>query len=99
MTRSGPRLPFGPLLEASGAASRARREGMSVDAALAAKLGYTTRELQHVLCTSRLHREGLTLTMADRLSIRLGHHPANVWGDAWWDAVAVADTTGAEVAR
>jgi hypothetical protein len=29
-------------------------------------------------------REGLTWMQADRWAVALGHHPAEVWGRAWW---------------
>ena len=32
----------------------------------------------------RFIRDGLTWTMADRLAIRLGYHPAEIWGHEWW---------------
>jgi hypothetical protein len=32
---------------------------------------------------SRLHR-GLTVWMADRAAVAVGHHPAEIWGEQWW---------------
>ncbi len=32
---------------------------------------------------TRMVREGLSVDQADRIACRLGHHPANIWGDAW----------------
>lgn len=33
----------------------------------------------------RVVREGMSWEFADRLAIALGLHPANLWGQAWWD--------------
>ena len=35
------------------------------------------------------HGAGVRLVEADAWSCALGLHPAEVWGDLWWDAVAV----------
>jgi len=32
-------------------------------------------------------REGFSIWQADRFAVKIGCHPAEVWGDAWWDAV------------
>ena len=32
----------------------------------------------------RWRRRGVRLDIADRLAIRLGVHPAAIWGDHWW---------------
>ena len=28
---------------------------------------------------------GVTATKADEIACRIGRHPSNVWGQAWWD--------------
>lgn len=30
-------------------------------------------------------RQNITPLQADRCAVRLGHHPADIWGQAWWD--------------
>lgn len=39
----------------------------------------------------RLAQEGLTEQMADRIAIACGFHPAEIWGDLWWDRAPVPD--------
>ena len=29
---------------------------------------------------------GFTLAMADRIADSMGYHPAEIWGQAWWQA-------------
>jgi hypothetical protein len=36
--------------------------------------------------TLNWERQGVPLFNADRLLIRLGAHPSEVWGDEYWDA-------------
>lgn len=38
-----------------------------------------------VHCAVYGHGGTLTLAMADRFAVGLGFHPAEVWGDAWWE--------------
>lgn len=64
---SADRLPLDPLLRIHGGSWRSFRE----------KTRTNTERLQ------RAERDGLTHDQADRLAIRLGVHPLEVWGDAW----------------
>lgn len=45
---------------------------------LARRLGVRDRTIH------RWRIEGLTFDQADRLAVRVGFHPANVWGALWW---------------
>lgn len=45
----------------------------------------------HVMGTTvrSVHRwveHGLSWSKADRLAVKAGFHPAELWGDVWWDA-------------
>lgn len=62
-----PRLPLEPLMQAHGGSWRSFRE----------KTRTNTQRLQTAA------EEGLTFEQADRLAVRLGVHPLEVWGDAW----------------
>lgn len=58
---------------------------------LALVAGRSDREISDRIGVSRRTvwrwRQGVTLVYpatADRVAVRLGLHPANVWGDDWW---------------
>lgn len=70
-----PRLPLRPLLVASGAAA----DPYPI-AALARRIDANVRAVW------RWHQRGVTITWADVAAVRCGFHPAEVWGDAWWEA-------------
>lgn len=72
-TRWGPRaapriFPLQPLLDAAEIT-----QGM---------LARRTNTSGHEITIAAQH--GLTVTQADRLAIRCGFHPAEVYGDLWW---------------
>ena len=67
----GPKLPFGPLDVVLGEQS---------ERATAALLGVAPRTV------TRWRLDGLTWAQADELAVRIGLHPLEVWGTAWWDA-------------
>ena len=54
--------------------------------------GYTTVNAARTLHCGRHTWEGqvrrgrINLDTADRYAIRLGVHPATIWGDTWWEA-------------
>ena len=52
--------------------------------------GWADRDIAtYLACTrrhiGRLRAHGLTPVVADRYATRIGYHPCEVWGDAWWD--------------
>jgi len=67
------RLAAAPLLALAGC-----RDGQRNIVHLARCADVRTSEVY------RFIRDGLTWTMADRLAIRLGYHPAEIWGHEWW---------------
>lgn len=67
----GERLPFAPLEQIAG-------KGCGLQTARA--LGI------HPRMVYRWRHNGLTWAQADELAVRLGLHPATVWGRAWWAA-------------
>lgn len=70
-----PRLPFAPLMAASQADSlKHLARLLGIDAA----------------AVGRCQHKGLTWSCADAWSVRLGFHPADLWGDDWW-AVGAGD--------
>lgn len=75
-----PRLPAGPLLHALEEAASRHRRGLS--GALGIGRGDPAWK---VWC--RMRAEGtVTVRMADRLATRIGVHPAELWGQSWWNA-------------
>jgi hypothetical protein len=74
------RLPFAPLLAVSGA---------DTVRAFAALIDADRRQV------GRAKRDGLSWLTADRWAVKVGWHPANIWGtDAWLDTVAVECANG-----
>lgn len=79
----GPWLPLTPLLEQSG---------------------FTVRDLERVggKCRGQIQhwkRDGrVPLEQADELAVRVGLHPASVWGDLYW-AVSEAAVERSEQVR
>ena len=74
------RLPLAPL----AAHVRAQdlpdyRRGL---AELARQTGVHVRQVQ------RWKHSGIPLERADSMAIALGLHPAEVWGDEWWEAAS-----------
>lgn len=59
--------------------------------ALAERLGTTPRWLRS------LRTAGLTWDLADRYSVALGYHPAELWPD-WWREAEADERRGREVA-
>ena len=51
-------------------------------AELARRTGEHPRQVQ------RWKHRGIPLERADSMAIALGLHPAEVWGDEWWEAAA-----------
>lgn len=64
------RLPFEPL---------ERLLSGSCAGATARTLGVDLRQIY------RWRRQGVTWALADELAVRVGLHPAVVWGRDWWD--------------
>lgn len=73
-----PRLDTGPLL------AELERRGLSRNAF--ARL--CQEDETHV---RRLLRGPLSWFVADRFAVALELHPANLWGDAWWEIAATFD--------
>lgn len=71
-TDAARRFPYDRLIQ---------RSGMS-RSALRMKVGISGESAR------RYESEGLTVWQADRLAVRLGFHPANVWPDWWGTAPA-----------
>jgi hypothetical protein len=44
---------------------------------------------RHTVLRWRHGTTALYPATADRIAVRLGLHPANLWGDAWWTGAAV----------
>lgn len=61
-------------MSAAGAASQ-----LALDRVLGYRPCWTAQKKYH---------GGLTVDVADRCATRLGLHPCDVWGDAWWEATA-----------
>ena len=69
------RLPFSPLLQASGGWT-----------GLARVLGYDgPHELANNTNLYRSVKTGLTWVAADHLACALNLHPSFIWGEAWWE--------------
>jgi hypothetical protein len=87
-----PRLPLGPLLpylqpEIDAINERNRRPGeltaaakAGPPAAIESLLGCRRRKAQRITITGEINERD-----ADHIAIRLGYHPALIWGTAWWD--------------
>lgn len=86
-----PRLPLGPLLpylqpEIDAINERNRRPGVhggplaGPPAALEALLGCRRRKAQRITTDGQIREDD-----ADHIAIRLGLHPALIWGNDWWD--------------
>ena len=84
--------PYAPLAAAARRVSQRRDEigdeqvarfPELSDGDIASVLGVTRRTIV------RWKIIGLDCWTADKAAVRLGLHPCEVWGDAWWDPVAV----------
>jgi len=89
-----PRLPLAPLLpylqpeidainernRPDGAADNPGNTKAGPPAALAHLLGCERRKAQRITSEGQIREDD-----ADRIAIRLGYHPALIWGTAWWD--------------
>ena len=67
-----PTVPIAPLLEVV--------DGNQSE--LARQIGVGLRAV------TRWCLKGVPEPSADRAACALGYHPAELWGDAWWEAVA-----------
>jgi hypothetical protein len=85
-----PRLPLQPLLEATGVSKSESIRDRYVTgrpnpiSELAHRCGVRARTVH------RWRTNDLEMYVADRAAISCGLHPADVWGQAWWDACALA---------
>lgn len=84
-----PRLPLAPLLpylqaeiDAINEANRAVHgyAPAGPPAAIEALLGCRRRKAQRITTDGQINERD-----ADHIAIRLGYHPALIWGTAWWD--------------
>lgn len=89
------RLPFAPLADAVGIVLYPQRVknqyGMRDGAEWFQKRGYPTAVISELtgIGRRRLTRwqsAGVPEEEADRIACSLGLHPADIWGDAWWDS-------------
>lgn len=68
---AGAKLPMEPLL--------ALWDPGTELSTIADACGHSRAALRHWI------ENGVTATRADEVACRIGRHPSNVWGQAWWD--------------
>jgi len=68
---TGTRLPMQPLLSLWEPGTELGQ--------IAEACGHSRAAVRHWI------DNGITATRADEVACRIGRHPSNVWGQAWWD--------------
>lgn len=53
--------------------------------ALAVDIGYADVPWKNSGLRRALARTSVSVFLADRIAVRLGYHPADLYGSAWWD--------------
>lgn len=100
--KAAPRLyPLEPLLRVAGryryesvrattakiGRKKLRGAGTTGTTVLVEVCGLSGREI------AQARHTGLTDAQADRCALRIGCHPAEIWGDEWWDGADARDRT------
>lgn len=84
-----PSLPFEPLYDIVSQRTRLGVTGVHDQGLSAVGWGYRTWQQK---AWYRAQASGkITESAADRLAVDLGLHPAEIWGDAWWELTAVEE--------
>ena len=88
------RLPIGPLLERAGPvislSKYATEPYMAPYAALAVRCELNPKVVHRAL------QEGVTVTTAEKWAGRLGYHPVEIWGDAYYADIPAVERFGPE---
>lgn len=84
-----PHLPFEPLRRYVASIVETHNPGTR-DAGLAS-LGWTHRTWQNRAYMRGQQKGIVAYSAADRLACDLGMHPAEIWGEAWWELSVESD--------